>query len=73
MVLWKLGAPVWGNARVVSRQWVSGWESTLIEAVGGGMGQGVCGGETKKVITFKMYIIKITNKKKEKRVGHMPS
>jgi hypothetical protein len=44
LVLWRLDASVKGDARVVRQEWVSWWQSTLIEAGGvteayrGGMG-----------------------------------
>jgi hypothetical protein len=33
-------SPSVGNARVGIQEWVDGWGSTLIEVVGGGMGEG---------------------------------
>jgi hypothetical protein len=38
LVLGRLDAPVWGNARTGKWEWVDGWVNTLIEAEGGGMG-----------------------------------
>jgi hypothetical protein len=36
LVLWRLDAPVYGDAREVRQEWVSRWKSTLIEAKGSG-------------------------------------
>jgi hypothetical protein len=33
LVLWRLDASVYKNARAVRQDWVGGWGSTLIEAV----------------------------------------
>ena len=39
MVLWRLGAPAEGDARVVMWEWVSRWRSNLIESEGRGRGE----------------------------------
>ena len=36
MVLWRLDAPAYGNARAVKQEWVSGWRLSLVEAKGVG-------------------------------------
>ena len=38
LVLWRLDDPGSGNARALKQVWVGRWESTLIEAGGGGSG-----------------------------------
>ena len=38
LVLLRLGAPVWGNARAGRLEWVGGWRKTLIESEGEEMG-----------------------------------
>lgn len=41
LVLRRLNAPVYGNARTVRQEWVGGWGSTLIEAGRSGVGKRV--------------------------------
>ena len=48
MVLWRLMAPVKGNAREVRQKWVGGWVSTLLQAKGREDGMEGCRGETRK-------------------------
>jgi hypothetical protein len=47
LVLWRLDAPVWRNARAGRQEWMSGWGRTLKEVGGGGWDRRFQGGTRK--------------------------